>query len=108
MTPRITSLRTHPRDPRRDAAILDLLELLELDMVPGFISSAQLRDLWRVSCRETVHHRLREINRLPGWRVEIGRGCKAQTWIGPRLAAAPEAAPPSPRERWQALRRRLG
>jgi hypothetical protein len=92
----IIKLRQHPRTLRRDTAILDLLELIEMDLVPGILSTATLARLLQIS-RSQVSRRLAAIHDLPGWRVQQERGRGALAWIGPTLM-------PTARERWEQLR----
>jgi len=97
----ITGLRT-PGDIRRDRAILDLLQLQELSNMPGLVITRELQLLWGCS-QSQVSRRLAAIDRLPGWRaVTRYRGA----WVGPVETLA-KGGPPSPHERWEAIRQRL-
>jgi hypothetical protein len=101
----IHTLRTtHNRNLIADRAIVDVLELQELDFAPGILTTRELRDLWRAS-QSQVSRRLSAIDQLGPWRVQVQQGPGSCYWIGQRLKPAPEP-PASPRERWQALQQR--
>lgn len=97
---------THARDITADRAIVDLLELQELDMAPGILTTNGLRDLWGIT-QPQVSRRLAAIDRLGPWQLRCGHGRYSTYWLAPRLnPARPIPDPgPSPRERWEALRR---
>ena len=99
----VSDLRSQEQSFTRDRAILDLFQLLELDRAPGQVTTDELRRLWHCS-QSQVSRRLAAIDRLPGWRVQWQSGRGAAAWIGREI----QAAPPTPRQRWEALRRRLG
>ena len=98
----ITTLRSHPRSEYNDRAILDLLELLQLELVPGLVTANQLRELWKTS-QPSVSRRLVALAAVTGWRVQTPAGRGAEVWIGPPLPPQP----PSARERWESLRQRF-
>lgn len=102
----IHHLRTaHGRDLATDRAIVDLLELQELDMAPGILTSSDLRELWGIS-QPQVSRRLAAIDRLGAWHVQPQLGRLGSYWLAPRLKPMPVLPEPgpSPRERWEALR----
>lgn len=113
----IHNLRTtHARHISVDRAIVDLLELQELDLAPGMLTTSGLQELWGCS-QSQVSRRLAAIDRLTHWSVQGWQGGREGFWLAPRLAPAPvlpEPAQrprrqhprerPSPRERWEALR----
>jgi hypothetical protein len=104
--PKIADLRRHSTpNLARDRAILDLLELIQLDMVPGVVTVAGLMALWRC-CLSQANRRLRAINALPGWRVQRESGPYACIWVGPCLQTAPPR-PLSTRQRWERVREAL-
>jgi hypothetical protein len=86
----------------RDRAILDLLQLAELNHAPGQVRTRELRLLWRCS-QSQVSRRLAAINELPGWRVQWQLGRGAEAWIGSVIPPT-KPLPPPPRERWERLR----
>jgi hypothetical protein len=86
----------------RDRAMLDLLQLAELNRAPGQVTTRELRLLWHCS-QSQVSRRLAAINELPGWRVQWQQGRTAEAWIGPTIPPAKEL-PPSHRQRWERLR----
>ena len=64
---------THARHISVDRAIVDLLELQELDMAPGLLTTRVLEKLW--GCGQSqVSRRLSAINRLTHWSVLNWRG----------------------------------
>jgi hypothetical protein len=99
-----------------DRAIVDLLELQELDMAPGIVTTAQLSELW--GCDQSqVSRRLAAIDRLGPWRVQPNRGREGGYWLAPRLKPAPPlpaVRPPGSeltqarRRRWEALQGQWG
>lgn len=102
----IHNLRTtHARHISVDRAIVDLLELQELNLAPGMLTTSGLRELWGCS-QSQVSRRLASIDRLTHWHVQGWQGGREGFWLAPRLAPAPVLPEPvpSPRERWEALR----
>lgn len=97
---------THDRDISIDRAIVDLLELQELDLAPGILTTIQLRDLWGVS-QSCVSRRLTAIDRLGPWRIQPQMGREGGYWLALRLKPVPPKRDPipSPRDRWEALRK---
>ena len=96
---------THARHISVDRAIVDLLELQELDLAPGVLTTGGLQELWGCS-QSQVSRRLAAIDRLTHWSVQGWQGGRDGFWLAPRLAPAPVLPEPglSPRERWEALR----
>ena len=96
---------THARRITVDRAIVDLLELQELDLAPGLVTTSGLRELWGCS-QSQVSRRLSAIDRLTPWSVQCWQGGRQGFWLAPRLGPAPVLPEPgpSPRERWEALR----
>jgi hypothetical protein len=104
--PNIADLRRHSTPSlARDRAIVDLLEMIQLDMAPGIVTVAGLMTLWDC-CLPQANRRLRAIHALPGWRVQREAGPYACIWIGPCLQTAPPR-PLSTRERWERVREAL-
>jgi hypothetical protein len=105
----MTSVHTlrinHCRNIAADRAIVDLLELQELDLAPGILTTTQLRELWEIS-QSRVSRRLTAIDHLGPWRLQPQMGREGGYWLAPRLKPAPPIPEPgpSPRERWEALR----
>lgn len=85
----------------RDRAILDLLQLEELNLVPGSVTVKQLRELWSTS-QPQVSRRVNAIGELAIYEVRPGHG--RYMFIQPRPRAQQQ---PSAAERWEALRRQL-
>ena len=107
-----------PGDMAADRAIVDLLELQELDLVPGILTTARLRRLWHCS-QSQVSRRLAAIDRLGTWRLQSAPGPGGAYWLAPRLKPAPPLPtprPPRPRyrpstaaaQRWEQVRQRWG
>lgn len=90
-----------------DHAIVDLLQLVELGMVPGRVSVDRLRELWGCS-QSQVSRRMNAIADLGLCRVRSGWGSCLVTEEAP---LPKRALPPRPetqlaRLRWENLRRR--
>lgn len=113
----ISELR-RPGDLIHDRAILDLLELQELGIVPGILTTAQLRALWHCS-QSQVSRRLHAIDRLGAWQLQSAPGPGGAYWLAPRLKPAPPLPAPKPprrryqplpdaAQRWEAMRQRWG
>ena len=101
-----------------DRAILDLLELQELGMAPGILTTAQLRTLWRCS-QSMVSRRLHAIDRLGTWQLRPNMSIEGSYWLAPRLKPAAPMPPSGPRrrryqplpdaaKRWEKVRQRWG
>lgn len=75
--------------PASDRSILDLFHLLELGLVPGLVSTAYLRQLWRCS-QPNVSRRIRALNGLGVFGVRSAYGGYV---VSDRAAAAWVPAP---------------
>lgn len=92
-----------------DQAIVDLLQLLQLGMVPGLVRTKALRDLWSCS-QPMVSRRMAAVHALGVVDVRAG-------WGGYTVCDRGTVRPPAPRlrikrdgseaaKRWEAMRRR--
>lgn len=84
-----------------DRAILDLLQLEQLDLAPGVVPVALLKALWRLS-QPQVCRRVNAIAGLGIYQVCSGHGRYTLIRLG---GHQPEQL--SPKERWDAARRQL-